>query len=118
MTFLKFTFGLLFLIGAACNSAKNTTENTMKDKVMKMNEKLIAEGFKKAIVIESKIENDCPYTLMMDGNKDILFDPINLEEKYKSNGEEIWVKYRPLRRQNRCAKANPVEITAIQKREE
>ncbi|MDT0556478.1 hypothetical protein [Patiriisocius hiemis] len=120
MTFLKITFGFLFLIAASCNTTKNTTEevSSKNTEEIKMSEKLIAEGFQEAIVIASEVENDCPYTLMVNNNKDMLYDPINLEEEYKSNGEKVWVKYRPLRRQNRCTKASPVEITSIQKREE
>lgn len=120
MTLLKITFGFLFLVAVSCNSTKNTTEevSSTETEKIKMNEKLTAEGFQEAIIIASEAENDCPYTLMIDNNKDMLYDPINLEEEYKINGKKVWVKYRPLRRQNRCAKASPVEITTIQKRED
>lgn len=100
------------LLMCSCNSNKKTLEdksNTLKDKNYQEN------GFKKATVIFSEIEGDCPYTISVEGES-TLFDPINLGEDYKKSQASIWVKYRPLRIPNRCDKANPVEITDIDSR--
>lgn len=95
----------------------NTNKATLEDKSNVMNDKsFIENGFKKATVIYSEIEGDCPYTISVEGET-TLFDPINLEENYKKSQANIWVKYHPLRMANRCDKANPVEITEISKRD-
>ncbi|MEX0996350.1 MAG: hypothetical protein WDZ45_04835 [Flavobacteriaceae bacterium] len=107
-------FGILSLFIFSCQSKKEatlTTTETMNQSELKMSE----DGFKKATVVYSEVEDDCPYTISVDGES-TLFDPINLEEEYKKSQNNIWVKYRSLRMPNRCEKATPVEITDISMR--
>tara|TARA_R110002072_G_scaffold174802_11_gene330468 strand:+ start:17067 stop:17417 length:351 start_codon:yes stop_codon:yes gene_type:complete len=107
-------FSILLLLIFSCQSKKEATHSsteTMNQSDLKMSE----DGFKKAIIVYSEVEGDCPYTLSVDGES-TLFDPINLGEEYKKSQTNIWVKYRPLRMPNRCEKANPVEITEISSR--
>lgn len=109
---------VLILMMISCNSHKATSDKmTSEDMTNMKNEKTFVENdYKKAVVIFSDSETDCPYTISVDGET-TLFDPINLENNYKKAQSKIWVKYRPLRMANRCEKANPVEITAIAERE-
>ncbi len=104
---------LLLVLAVSCNSKKPTTENTVGADT-NTEAKMLEAGFKKGVVVASNEEGDCPYTLRVSG-QDNLLDPINLEENYKSSGVQVWFKYNPLRMPNRCEKANPVEITEIQK---
>jgi len=76
--------------------------------------KMLEAGFKKATIVASTVKGDCPYTLKVDGENN-LFDPINLEETYKSSGMQVWFTYHPLRMMNRCEKANPIEIVEMRK---
>ena len=119
MTPLKFSFGFLFLFAIACNTTKEaTSNNNNKPSVEQQNEqKMMAAGFKKGIVVYSDKEGDCPYTIKLE-KEDTYYDPINLEENYKTNGEKVWFQFNPLRRMNRCVKANPVYLSEIQKRAE
>lgn len=103
--------GLLMLFAFSCQPKKNTTHNSTMD-MNQSDVKMSEQGFKKATVIYSELEGDCPYTLSVEGET-TLFDPINLGEEHKKSQTTIWVKYRPLRIPNRCDKANPVEITDI-----
>ncbi len=104
-------FLALGILVISCNTNKEVLET--KDA---MSEKMkLEEGFKKATVIYSTLEGDCPYTISVEGES-VLFDPVNLESNFKKNQEKVWVKYHPLRMPNRCDKANPVEITEIVKR--
>lgn len=100
----------ILLVAFSCNSKKNIADEESGNKQKEM----IEAGFKKATILYSEKEGDCPYTLKIEGGT-YLFDPINLEEAYKEANMEVWVKYRPLRIPNRCDKANPVEITEIEK---
>jgi hypothetical protein len=100
------------LLMYSCNSNKKTLEDNT---IMMSDKSYIENGFKKATVIYSEVEGDCPYTISVEGES-TLFDPINLGEDYKISQATIWVKYHPLRMANRCDKANPVEITDIDSR--
>lgn len=109
----KLNFYALFFLTFALLScqSKKTNVDTMKVSESKM----IDDGFKKAIVVYSKVPGDCEYTLAVEGET-VLFDPINLEGKFQKSQEKVWVKYNPLRMPNRCDKANPVEIIEISSR--
>ena len=62
-------------------------------------------------------EGDCAYAIKTIGEGFEYLDPLNLDEKYKIDGQQIWFKYRGLRRENRCENARPVEIIEIMIRE-
>ncbi len=106
---------LLVLI--SCNTTTKTIEST-KEKNQKMEEKnMITEGFVAGEISFSKVEGDCPITIKIEGdNGTYYYDPINLTEEYKKEGEKIWFKFAGLRRMNRCVKASPINITEITKR--
>lgn len=110
MNSIKFLTTIAFLFLISCQSKKASTET-----IKISEEKMITEGFKKAVVIYSAVPGDCEYTISVEGES-TLFDPINLEASYKNSQTKIWVKYNPLRMPNRCEKANPVEITDISSR--
>ena len=120
MTFLKTSISLLFVLAMSCNTSKTITsnnENEMSTEDTNTEQKMIEAGFKKGTIIYSEEEGDCPYTIQIEENGN-FFDPINLEESYKTGGLNVWVKYNGLRMMNRCIKANPVSIAEIQKRAE
>ncbi|RFN59000.1 hypothetical protein [Marixanthomonas ophiurae] len=119
MTLLKFSLGFLFLFAIACNSTKETpSDNNEMISIEKQNEqKMMDAGFKKGMIVFSEKEGDCPYTIKLEEG-DTYYDPINLEESYKKDGEKVWFQFNPLRRMNRCVKANPVFVSEIQKRAE
>lgn len=119
MTLLKFSFGFLFFFAIACNSSKETTKDTTEMNSVKQQDeqKMMDAGFKKGVVVYSNAEGDCPYTIKLE-ESDTYYDPINLEENYKTDGEKVWFQFNPLRRMNRCVKANPVYVSKIKKRAE
>ena len=113
-------FSVLLIACSSTNKATSEEKNTTNTKEieMKTNE-MLAAGFIKAEVVESREEGDCPYTFMINGKDgNYYLDPINLTDEYKKHGEKVWVKYSGLRRMNRCIKANPISINEIEKRTE
>lgn len=74
-----------------------------------------ANDYSTGTVFHSSFENDCAYTIKVTTNNldFVYFDPINLEKKYMKDKMKVKFKYRALRMQNRCDKANPVSITEI-----
>ncbi len=119
MTLLKTSFALLFILAIACNSTKNSTDSTTEASSTAVETStasaMMTDGFEKAEIMTSN-EEGCPYVLKMVNMEDELFDPINLETSFQSNGEKVWVKYRRLRMANRCNGASPVSIESIQQR--
>ncbi len=118
MTLLKTCLAIATILVISCNStSKTTTEDASTDTEASAMEakKMMEAGFKKAVIVSSKAEGDCPYVLKMEENNNML-DPINLEEGMKKDGLKVWVTYQGLRMMNRCEKANPVSIVEIEKR--
>src|SRR5690606_21838202 len=100
------------------NTSHTTTEIYTNNETMDP-QKLMAEGYLLGTIVYSDKEGDCPYTIQMTGDKMGFYylDPVNLEEKFKKDGQKVWVKFNGLRRMNRCENATPAEITAIKKGE-
>ena len=100
----------------SCGSTKKQTQNTSTEETVDP-QKLIEEGYMLGTIVYSDKEGDCPYTIQMPGDKMEFYylDPINLEEKFKVDGQKVWIKFNGLRRMNRCDKATPAEIVDIKK---
>lgn len=119
MIYLRVVFVLCGILYSSCNASKSheikeqKSENTVEE-INKMEE----EGYKKGMIVYSDKENDCEYTIKMEGNSAYFLDPITLEDAFKKDGEKVWIKFRGLRRMSRCEKANPIELLEILKRAE
>ncbi len=101
------------MILASCNSKKEVV-NTKEDSTQ-IEIDLIKQGFIPAIVKHDK-NSECEY-ILVNINSGVKFDPINFkDEKFKTfqvNGKEVYVKYRLLRRANRCKDVQPIEVEDI-----
>lgn len=102
----------------ASETAAETTSTTTDTDTLNP-QQLMADGYLLGIIVYSDKDGDCPYTIQMPGDKMEFYylDPVNLDEKYKKDGQKVWIKFNGLRRMNRCDKATPAEITAIRKGE-
>ncbi len=106
---------LLVFMTACCSSKKSSANATQKaNETMMTDAKMMEAGFKSGTIVASKIEGDCPFTIEMAGEQPYFLDPINLGEKYKKNGMEIWFTFTGLRMMNRCEKANPINVNEMQ----
>src|SRR5690606_32015512 len=99
------------------NTSSETTTQTNTNNETMDPKKLMAEGFLLGTIVYSDKEGDCPYKIQMPGDKMEFYylDPINLEEKFKVDGQKVWIKFNGLRRMNRCDKATPAELVDIKK---
>lgn len=118
MILIKTMITLFTFIAISCSSTSKTTTATDNENDMNkvtMNEKKMMEaGFTRGTIVYSDEAGDCPYTIEVQINDNMTyFDPIDLDEKYKEDGIEVWFKYGPLRMMNRCEKANPVSIVEM-----
>ncbi|MBT3588835.1 MAG: hypothetical protein HN507_09320 [Flavobacteriaceae bacterium] len=100
----------------SCNSTNKTVTANPEDEVKIATEKMMEAGFIKGTIVTSTIEGDCPITIKVEGkNGTYYLDPIDLKEGFLTDGEKVWFKFGPLRRMNRCEKANPISIIEIVK---
>lgn len=83
-------------------------------------EQMMQAGYLPGRVLYSDVADDCQYTIQLkDGEKTFYYvDPINLDEKFNTDGQTVWVKFTNLDTEKRCEKAIPVEILEIQNRDE
>lgn len=107
----------------ACGSTTKTSESaevTTTETPNKMTpQEMIQAGYLEGTIMFSDVEGDCPYTIRMKGDKMEFYylDPINLEESFKKDGKNVWIKFTGLRQMNRCPRATPIEINDIKKRD-
>lgn len=80
---------------------------------MEQEKEMVAQGFTKGTIVHSKEEGDCEYTIKLEDGR--YFESTDLKEEYMKDGMTVWFTYGPLRRMNKCKKANPVSIIAMKK---
>lgn len=121
---LKITFAILSLAIFSCGTIENQAPKNAEEKSAEIqaeqaaDQKMMAEGFLPGRIIYSLDADDCQYTIQLkDAQTEFYYvDPINLDSNYNRDGQTVWVKFRALKRANRCDYANPVELTEIQNR--
>ncbi|MBK5212637.1 MAG: hypothetical protein JJE55_03115 [Flavobacteriaceae bacterium] len=126
--FLKTTLLIFSAFILSCGTTKKQTETTSTSETTTIVEtienneimnpqKMIAAGYLLGTIVYSDKEGDCPYTIQMPGDKMEFYylDPINLEEKYKKDGQKVWIKFGGLERMNRCDKATPAQVIDMKK---
>lgn len=69
------------------------------------------DTYVKGTIVHSTAEGDCEYTIETEDGR--MFDPINMDEKFRKAGTEILFRFGALRMANRCEKANPINIIDI-----
>ena len=82
MNLLKPTFILAVLLTLSCESIKDLNnevgENSTKTK------KMMANGFKKGVIVASEKKDDCPYVIEVQDTDVINYlDPVDLPDKFK-----------------------------------
>lgn len=112
MTLFKSIVFILSLSIISCSATKKDSENASLEAT-----KMMESGFSKASIVVSEIEGDWRFTNQL-SEGGIFLDPINLDAKYKNQGEKVWVRHSGLKMMNRSEKANPNRIEEIQKRAE
>ena len=118
MSFLKFSIIFLSLLFSCNSTNKSITNNTEEEEEAQMeSNKMTEAGFTSGTIVYSEKEGDCPTTIQVDGGEEALFyDPINIAEVFKNDGNKVWFKFTRLRMMNRCDKAGPIRIEEILER--
>ncbi len=114
MKFFKISLLLFSMLIISCNSTNKTASNNAENETQMETKNMIEAGFMMGTIVHSDKEGDCPFTIQIEGVDGISFyDPINITEDFKKDGEKIWFKFTGLRMMNRCDKANPIRIEEI-----
>ena len=118
MSFLKFSIIFLSLLFSCNSTHKSITNNTEEEEEAQMeSNKMTEAGFTSGTIVYSEKEGDCPTTIQVEGGEEALFyDPINIAEVFKNDGNKVWFKFTRLRMMNRCDKAGPIRIEEILER--
>ncbi len=122
----KILFGFCTLAITSCISTQNQAQNVKTntpaeiEAAKKAGEEMMAAGYLPGRIIYSDEADDCQYTIQLkDGDRDFYYvDPVNLEEKFNTDGQTVWLKFTKLESENRCEKAVPVEILEILNRDD
>ena len=104
------------------NQAPNAETNTPAEIEAKKiaGSQMMQAGYLPGRIIYSDLRDDCQYTIQLKENEKEFYyvDPINLNSEFNTDGQTVWVKFTGLKRENRCEKAVPVELTEILNRDE
>jgi len=122
----KILFCFCILAITSCISIQNQTQNVETntpaeiEAAKKAGEEMMAAGYFPGRIIYSDEADDCQYTIQLkDGERDFYYvDPLNLDEKFNTNGQTVWIKFAEVENEKRCENAIPVEITEILNRDE
>lgn len=107
---LSFSFTLSM---TSCKSSKESqVQDSTKNLVtVEKEQNMIKDGFTKGTIVYSKEPGDCEWTIKLDNG--VHYESMTLPEEYKKADITVYFKFIPQRRPNKCAKANPVEITEM-----
>lgn len=101
------TLNIIMISG--CNTPKNGSNVDSEQLINDMK----TEGYIAGEIVSSDVEEDCAFTIRMNGDVREFLDPVNLDDKYKIDKLTVWFQFRSLRIPNRCEKARPIEIIEI-----
>jgi len=100
------------LIMMGCSLKKATTETAETIAETERTAQIIKEGYIQAVV-EDKTKSGCGFVIKNINTNEFLL-PNNLEDQYKQEGLNVWLKYRPIRpAQGSCTIGNPITIEEI-----
>ena len=119
-TILKIAPIILLGIALSCNCQKeaineNTSKRTYASSEETMKVKNTVEEYTNGTIISGG-KSACEYLIKLEDGS--LFDPINLEDKFKKEELEVQFTFARLRMRNRCDNASPINIIDIKEREE
>ena len=107
----KLLFIALALGTFACGTTKESTKEQTKpvDTVTEL-----ADGAVNGVIKDMKKTDGCDFVIAikLDG-KDVMLEPLALDEKYKVDGKTVQVIYTPSRRQSKCKGTMPITIEKI-----
>ena len=105
------------LVGCSSANNKEKKEKEVTKKESKLVDSMMKAGYSEGIIVYSNKQGDCAYTILMERDASLMYDPQNLDPQFQKNGLKVWFAFQPLRIPNRCEKAIPVNISAIKVRE-
>jgi len=105
MKIIKFTLILvLALISSQCISTKKSIPNQQK---LIMTEK----GYTKAVIVDKTGLDGCSF--LIQASDSVIYEPINMEEKFKKDGLQVYLKFKRSRMATTCMNGQPIIISEI-----
>jgi len=107
---------LALMFFTSCDSSRKVIND--KDSSKEKDETYVSKGF--FIGTIQYIANSKCNWVIIDEKTSMKFDPMNIGDAdfktFMIHDNDIYFKYRPLRRMNRCNEAQPIEVVDIQNR--
>ena len=105
MKIIKFTLILvLVLTFSQCISTKKSIPN-------QQNLIMTKKGFTKAVIVDKTGLDGCSF--LIQASDSIMYEPINMEDKYKKDGLRVYIKYKRSRKATTCMNGQPIIISEI-----
>jgi len=96
---------------SSCTTKKNTAVTEINEPDNNISNQIKKEGYIEALV-EDKQNEGCGFILKNVDTKEYLI-PVTLEDRFKINGQKVWLKYRPVRPIQTCNLGIPIAIDEI-----
>jgi len=95
------------LVLTSCGQKAITEETAKKETTMSFD----TTGYTSGTIVQSKAEGDCEWTIKLKDGR--FLDPMTMDKDFMKDGANVWIKFLPQRRMQRCDKASPVDLTEI-----
>ena len=69
------------------------------------------KGFTKAVIVDRTGLDGCSFLIQTSDS--VIYEPINMEEKYKKDGLQIYIKFKRSRIATTCMNGQPIIISEI-----
>ena len=69
------------------------------------------KGFTKAVIVDRTGLDGCSF--LIQASDSVIYEPINMEEKYKKDGLQIYIKFKRSRIATTCMNGQPIIISEI-----
>ena len=111
---MKILLTIALAIGTfACGTTKETAKEQTQTKPVETVIETIDDAVKGTIKDMRKTDGcDFVISVVMDG-KNVLLEPLGLDEKFKVDGKSVTLIYTPSRRQSKCMGTMPIMIEKI-----
>ena len=106
--------GLVFILAGSCQP-KVVPANSTGQESVKTAANFVEQGFKKGTIVDKTGLDGCGFMIKLENDK--ILEPSELDDQFKKEGIQVWVKYSiPKSLNSICMAGQLVKLTAIEKR--
>ena len=69
------------------------------------------KGYTKAVIVDKTGLDGCSF--LIQASDSVIYEPINMEEKFKKDGLQVYLKFKRTRMATTCMNGQPIIISEI-----